>query len=86
MVNSLHSWLNTNRVADLLLLSLPAIAALFAGVPLVRIGFSRVDGGSEASLSVRLRALNVVVVVAALAVGSLLVLHILFESVMQVGA
>jgi len=80
VVNSLHSWLNTNRLADMLLLSLPAVAALLAGVPLVRIGFSRVDGGSEASLSVRLRALNVVVVVAALAVGSVLVLHMLFET------
>jgi hypothetical protein len=86
VANSLRSWLNTNRLADLIVLSLPAIAAFFAGVPLVRIGFTRIDGGSEASLSVRLRALNVVVVVAALGVGSVLVLHILFESVMQVGA
>ena len=81
----INSWLNSQRILDLLLVLTPAIAAFLAGVPLVRIGFSRVNGGSEASLSVRLRALNVVVVAAALAVGSLLVLHILFESVMQVG-
>ena len=84
-VDSMHSWLNTNRAVDMFLVSLPAIAALIAGIPLVRIGFARVDGAPEASLSVRLRALNIVVVTAALAVGGVLVLHILFESVMQVG-
>jgi hypothetical protein len=83
---SVQSWLNTNRLADLVLVSLPAIAALFAGVPLVRLGVNHIDGSSEVSLSVRLRALNVVVVVVALGIGSLLVGHILFESVMQVGA
>jgi hypothetical protein len=86
VTDPLNTWLNSQRVVDLALLLLPAAAALMAGVPLVRLGASRVDGASELSLSVRLRALNVVVVVVALAIGSLLVGHILFESVMQVGA
>lgn len=86
VADPLNSWLNSQRIADLLLVLSPGVAAFFAGVPLVRLGANRNDGGSEVSLSVRLRAVNVVVVVAALAVGSLLVGHILFELVMQVGS
>jgi hypothetical protein len=86
VADPLNSWLNSQRVADLLLVISPVVAALLAGVPIVRIGISRTDGASEASLSVRLRAVNVVVVVAALVIGSVLVGHILFESVMQVGS
>lgn len=86
LVDSLQLMLNTNRAADLLVVLLPALAALTAAVPLIRLGYTRVDGVAQASLSVRLRALNIVIVVAALAIGCLLVGHILFESVMQVGA
>ena len=57
-----------------------------AAVPLVRLGMTRVDGSSEVSLSVRLRALNVIVVIVALAIGALLIGHIVFESVLQLGA
>jgi hypothetical protein len=78
--------LNSQRYLDLALVLGPAFAALLAALPLVRIGFTHIDGGSEASLSVRLRAANVVVVVIGLGVASLLVGHILFESVMQIGA
>jgi hypothetical protein len=85
-VNSLQSWLNTNRLADLLLITLPAVAAFCAGVPLVRLGMTRAGGSSEVSLSVRLRVVNVAVVLLALAIGGLLVGHIVFESVMQIGA
>jgi hypothetical protein len=84
--NPLNNLLNSQRVADLLLVISPAVAALFAGVPLVRLGVDRVEGSSELSLSVRLRAANVVVVVLALGIGSLLVVHIVFESVMRLGA
>lgn len=78
--------LNSQRVLDLALVLGPALAALLAALPLVRIGYSRVDSGSEASLSVRLRAANVVVVVVGLGIACFLVGHILFESVMQIGS
>jgi hypothetical protein len=83
---SVDDLLNTQRVADLALVLAPAVAALLAGVPLIRLGFTNVDGGSEASLSVRLRSANVVVVVLGLGIACLLVGHILFESVMQLGS
>jgi len=42
--------------------------------------------GREAHLGIRLRAANVIVGVLAFGIGGLLLWHILFESVMQVGA
>jgi len=84
-VPSVDELLNTQRYLDLALVVAPAVAALLAAVPLIRLGFNQVDGGSEASLSVRLRAANVIVVVLGLGVACLLVGHILFESVMRVG-
>jgi hypothetical protein len=81
----LNSWLNNQRLLDLALVVAPALAALLAALPLVRIGYTHLEGGSEASLSVRLRALNVIVVVIGLGVACLLVGHILFESVMHIG-
>jgi len=81
-----NAWLDAERVADLFLVVAPALAALLAGVPLIRLGYHHVDGTGEASLSVRLRVVNVVVLVVALGLGSLLVGHILFESVMLAGA
>ena len=86
LATSVQTWLNTSRFADLLLVLSPAIAALVAAVPLIRIGYTHVDGSSEASLSVRLRAANVIVVVVGLGIACFLVGHILFESVMQVGS
>jgi hypothetical protein len=83
---SVDDLLNTQRVADLALVLAPAVAALLAGVPLIRLGITHIDGGSEASLSVRLRSANVVVVVLGLGIACLLVGHILFESVMQLGS
>lgn len=84
-VPSVNSLLNSQRYLDLALVVAPGVAALLAGVPLIRLGINHVDGGSEASLSVRLRAANVTVFVLGLGVACLLVGHILFESVMQVG-
>jgi len=86
-VTPFESVLSTQRYLDLALVVAPAVAALLAAVPLVRLNFTRVEGGSsEASLSVRLRAVNMVVVVVGLGVACLLVGHILFESVLQLGA
>ena len=42
--------------------------------------------GREAVFGLRLKAFNVIVVLLALLVGGLLVGHIVFESVLQVGA
>ena len=86
VVGSLQSWLNTTRWADLALVLAAGTRRIHgrssAGAP----GLDSCRRIFGSSLSVRLRALNVIVVVAALAIGSLLVGHILFESVMQVGA
>ena len=82
----LYDQLTSQRVLDLAIVLAPALAALLAGVPLVRLGYSRVDLGSEASLSVRLRAANMVVVIVGLGISCFFVGHILFESVMQVGS
>lgn len=86
IANSLQSTLSVNRALDLLIVTLPALAAVLAAAPLLRFGYARVDGVSQASLSVRLRAVNVVVVLAALVIGGFLVGHIVFESVLQLGS
>jgi len=86
IANPLNDLLVSQRVLDLALVLSPALAAVLAAVPLIRLGYTHVDGTSEASLSVRLRAANVVVVVVGLGIACFLVGHILFESVMQVGS
>ena len=53
IVNSFEAWLNTNRLADLFLIVSPPVAMLLAAAPLVRFGLTRVEGKSEASVSVR---------------------------------
>jgi hypothetical protein len=83
--NSLNGILNRLRYLDLLLVALPALAVVIAGLPLLRVRVTRVDGSSEASVSVRVRGLNVLVVVVGMLFGGLLIGHIVFESVMQVG-
>ena len=85
IVNSFEAWLNTNRLADLFLIVSPPVAMLLAAAPLVRFGLTRVEGKSEASVSVRPLAANVIVIAAGLVIGGLLLGHIVFESVMQIG-
>jgi hypothetical protein len=86
-ISPIDSVLNTQRYLDLALLISPAVAALLAAVPLVRLGFTKVEGGgSEVSLSVRLRAANVAVVVVGLGIACFLVGHIVFESVLRLGS
>jgi hypothetical protein len=79
-------WLNGQRLVDLLLVSAPVVAFVLAAAPLLRLELRASDGGREAVLGVRLRALNVVIALIALLIGGLLLGHILFESVLQVGA
>jgi hypothetical protein len=84
--SSLHAFLNVNRAADLFLVGAPALTLLFSAIPLVRVSVLTGDGERLASFGVRLRWINIFVALMALLVGGLLVTHIMFESVMQVGA
>ena len=84
-VPSVTEALNSQRYLDLAIVLAPAFAAFLAAAPLIRLGLTRVDGASEASLSVRLKAANVAVVVVGLGIACLIVGHILFESVLQLG-
>lgn len=84
-MDSANAWLNAQpRLIDLLLVLAPAIALVLAIVPLLRLDLSSGNGG-ELLVGVRLRRLNVLVSLIALAVGGLLVWHIVWESVLQVG-
>jgi hypothetical protein len=85
-MESANSLLNGQRLLDLVLVVSPAIALLLAIVPLVRLDFRSTELGREAVVGLRLRAANVAVALIALAVGGVLVWHIVFESVMELGA
>ena len=86
VMDPVNSWLNGQRVLDLILVALPALALLVAAAPLIRVELRNATDGREAVFGLRLKALNVVVVLLALLIGGLLVGHIVFESVLQVGA
>ena len=74
------------RPIDLALVAAPPLAFIAALAPLVRVGVDRRDGGLEAVIAIRARALNVVIGLLALALAGMLVWHIVFESVMEAGA
>ena len=74
------------RVLDLFLVLAPALAALAAVAPLLRLGWERRDGTLQAVLTVRALALNLVVGLLAIGLGGVLVWHIVVESVLQAGA
>lgn len=84
-MESVSNVLATARFIDLALVLAPAVALLLALMPLARFELRYGDGGREAVLGVRLRMANVLVGLTALAVGALLLWHILSESAMQVG-
>ena len=86
LMDPLSSWLNGQRVLDLLLVAAPVVALLLAVAPLIRVELRNVDSGREAVLGLRLKGLNVAVGLLALLSGGLLLGHIVFESVLQVGA
>jgi hypothetical protein len=84
-MEAVNAWLNAQpRFLDLLLVIAPAVALLLALVPLLRLELTTGKGG-ELVLGLKLRALNVAVGLIALAVGGLLVAHIVAESVLQAG-
>ncbi|HEX3220897.1 MAG TPA: hypothetical protein VHU77_12965 [Candidatus Limnocylindria bacterium] len=85
LMEPLHATLQRVRVFDLLLVAAPPVAFLAAVAPLVRLGVERRDGGMEAVVAVRARALNVVIGLVALGVAGMLIWHIVIESVLQVG-
>ena len=74
------------RVLDLFLVLAPALAALAAVAPLLRLGWERREGTLQAVLTVRALALNLVVGLLAIGLGGVLVWHIVVESVLQAGA
>jgi hypothetical protein len=74
------------RALDLLLVLAPALAAIAAVAPLLRLGWERRDGTLQAVVTVRALALNVAVGLVAIGLGGLLVWHIVVESVLQAGA
>ena len=86
LMDPLNTWLNGQRILDLLLVALPGVALCVAAAPLIRVELRSASDGREAVLGLRLKAFNVLVGLIALAVGGLLVGHIVFESVLQVGA
>jgi hypothetical protein len=86
-MESASTWLQAQpRIVDLLLVIAPLAAAFVALLPLMRIELRNADGEHELGLTLRLRWLNLVVAGIALAVGALLVWHIVWESVLQVGS
>ena len=86
LLDPVNPWLNGQRLLDLVLVALPVIALLVAAAPLVRVELRSAADGREAVLGVRLKALNVLVGLLALSIGGLLIGHIVFESVLQLGA
>ena len=70
---------------DLFLVVAPALAAVAAIAPLLRLGWERRDGALQAVLAVRVLALNMAVGLVAIGLGGVLVWHIVVESVVQGG-
>ena len=84
-MDSATAWLNAQpRLVDLVLIVAPALALLIALLPILKVNVSSGDGG-EVQVGVRLRWFNLLVGLIALAIGGLLVWHIVWESVLQVG-
>jgi hypothetical protein len=84
-MDSVTTWLNAQpRLVDLVLVAAPALALLIALLPILKVNLSSGDGG-EFQVGVRLRWFNLLVGLIALAIGGLLVWHIVWESVLQVG-
>jgi len=86
IVAPLQAALTSVRLVDLLLVLAPALAAIAAFAPLLRVGWERRDGTLQAVVTVRALALNVAVGLVAVTVGGVLVWHVLVESVMRAGA
>lgn len=85
-VAPIQAALTSVRAVDLLLVLAPALAAVAAIAPLLRLGWERRDGTLQAVVTVRALALNLAVGLVAIGVGGVLVWHIVVESVLQAGA
>lgn len=68
------------RIVDFLLLAAPFLAFLVAVLPLVGLRVERVDGELRATLALRARMLNLVVLAACVVVAGVLVNYLLVES------
>lgn len=68
---------------DVLLLSAPFAAAVLAAIPLVGIRSGQADGERQVTLSLRARALNVVVLVVSVLLGGLLFVYLLTEFMLE---
>lgn len=78
-------WMQTVRIVDLILVVSPVIALVIAAAPLLRLELHDRESGREAVLGVRLKGANVIIGLLALLIGTLLIGHLLAESVLQVG-
>jgi hypothetical protein len=86
LMEPVNQWLNGQRLLDLLLVVSPAAGRLLAAAPLLKLDLHKRDSGGSATIELRMKALNLVVALLALLIGGLLVGHIVFENVLQVGA
>jgi hypothetical protein len=86
LVAPIQAAMTSVRAVDLLLVLAPALAAVAAVAPLLRLGWERRDGTLQAVVTVRALAPNVAVGLVAIGLGALLVWHIVVESVLQAGA
>ena len=85
-VAPIQATITSVRALDLFLVLAPALAALAAIAPLLRLGWERREGTLQAVLTVRALAFNLVVGLLAIALGGVLIWHIVVESVLQAGA
>lgn len=87
LMEPINEVLQGSRPLDLLLVVAPILALVAAIAPLLRLELrGGADGGREAVVGLRLRAVNLLVIGVALVVGGFLVSHIVVESVLQLGA
>jgi hypothetical protein len=86
VVAPIQAAMTSVRAVDLLLVLAPALAAIAAIAPLLRLGWERRDGTLQAVVTVRALALNLVVGLVAIGLGGVLVWHIVVESVLEAGA
>lgn len=85
-LDAVNQLLASSRILDLIIVLSPAVAFVLAIAPLVRIELHKGESGREALFGIRLRLANVVVGTVALALGGMLLWHIVVESVLHAGA
>lgn len=78
------------RIIDLALVAAPAVSLVLAVLPILAVGLRAADGSGAdespvATVSVRLRAANVLVALLALLLGLTLAGHIVLETVLEAG-